>query len=424
VKETKKEKKAYVNKSKDTFLQKLSYLVFIPLRVVIFFVLFQLIFRVLFRFFHRVRFDKNGCKLPKKPFIVLCNHTNNWDGLYLVTYLKRFIYFIVHDEFYKNRLRKTIAYNLLGQIGRGKIKNDIFPIRKFLDLKQKKQCVGVFPEGDISYTGRSLPVGKSIAKLVKLLDIPVVAVRIDGGSFHEPRHSYGARRVKISMKITDVIAREDVNALSRDELYDRIYNAIRYDDGKYQAEHRNVIRGKNMAEKLENVLFMCPDCGKTNTLRSSGDKLFCGGCGYTVRQNEYNRFELVKGKRLFQNIGEWDDYQRENIRAVIRERAADGGCLIRQSDYNYYKVPDGNFFSRPLCRGEVWLTAEALRFESGGVSLSIPVLEIERLYIQYRGSVEFTYGDSRYRFDSAVKEHYGYRYQVMIETIQKMAKGE
>lgn len=131
-------------KNSDKLSDRILTLIFFPLRCFLYYFLFQFVFRILFKFGHKLTFNQNGKQLPKKPFLVMGNHVTDWDGLYLNTYLKRFIYFLVHDEVFKYKFSKIIAYNLLGQIQRGKLKNDIGPLRKMLEFKKLGQMLGYF----------------------------------------------------------------------------------------------------------------------------------------------------------------------------------------------------------------------------------------------------------------------------------------
>lgn len=406
-------------KNSDKFGDRLLTFIFYPLRFFLYFFLFQFVFRILFKFNHKLKFNKNGKKLPPVPFLVLGNHVTDWDGLYLNTYLKKFIYFLVHDEVFKYKYRKIIAYNILGQIKRGKTKNDIGPLRKMIELKQAGKCLGIFPEGDISYSGRSLEIRKSISKLCKILDMPIVLSRIDGATYQRPRWSYEIRKTPVTLTITDVISVEDVRNLSEEDFYDRIVKGISYNDNEYQKINLNRMKAKNPAERLEYVLFLCPDCNKTGSLKTKGKHIFCENCGYKAEYNLYNQFELISGKRHLLNIGEWDDYQKSRLEGIIAENKKTGGEILSYGNFSYNRVLRGDFFYRPQSRGTLSLNHERIKFVSDDNSIieEYNIKDIKDLYIQFKGAVEFSSGKYRYRFKSRNKQHYGYWYECFINRI-------
>jgi len=417
----KRTKKRYCNES---FLDRFLTLLFYPLRVFIYYFLFQFVFRILFKFRHRVTFDKNGKKLPRGNFIVLGNHVSNWDGLYLNTYLCRFIYFLVHDEAFKYKIASGILTKVLGQIKRGNKKSDIGPLRKLIDIRNSGKNIGIFPEGDISHVGKSLHIRESIAKLCKILDLPVVTVRIDGAFHARPRWGYEVRKTKVRITITDVISREEVEGFSQRELYERIVEGIRYNDNEYQKTHMIKAKAKRPAERLENVLFLCPDCGRINCMKSSVDRLFCSRCGYEVRFNEYNQFELICGSNHFLNIEEWDEYQKAKLAEIVEWSRESGQEILSFDGFTYDKVFDGQYFYRPKSRGTLSINHERLKFvsEDGCIVEEYPVKEIRDLYIQFKGTVEFTFGKHRYRFMPDKLKQYGYWYECFINAILKGQK--
>jgi 1-acyl-sn-glycerol-3-phosphate acyltransferase len=344
---------------------------------------------------------------------------SNWDGLYLNTYINRFVYFLVHDEVFKYRFRQIIAADLLGQIRRGKTKNDIGPLKKLIDLGNSGKCLGIFPEGDISYTGKSLEINKSISKLSKILNMPIVLVRIDGATYARPRWTYETRKYPVKITLTDVISAEDVKNLSVDTLLKRIESGIYYNDNEYQKLHRIEMKAKKPAEKLEYVLFLCPDCGKINCMVSQGEYFYCRCCGYKVKYNKYNQFELICGKNHLLNIEQWDEYQKGRLKDVIN------GCreneeILSFDGFSYYKAQMGDFFYKSLCVGTLSLNSNRLKFVSsdGNFTEEYPVGQIEDLYIQFKGAVEFSNGNYRYRFISTKGQHYGYWFECFINTIK------
>lgn len=415
-----------IRKNSDKLGDKILTFIFYPLRCFLYYFLFQFVFRILFKFDHKLTFNKNGKKLPKKPFLVLGNHVTDWDGLYLNTYLKHFIYFLVHDEVFKYKISKIIAYNILGQIKRGKNKNDIGPLRKMLELKNAGKCLGIFPEGDISYTGKSLKIRKSIAKLCKILDMPIVLTRIDGATYQRPRWSYEVRRYPVTLTVTDVIEVEEVRRLSEDEFYRRIVKGISYNDNEYQKKARKPMKARKPAERLEYTLFLCPDCGRVGTLSTKGSCITCSACGYKAIYNLYNQFELVNGSRHFLNIEEWDAYQKTGLDDVINACKAEGREILSYDNFSYNRVLNGEYFYGYKTTGNLSLNHERLKFTShdGSVTEEYDLKEVKDLYIQFKGAVEFTCGKYRYRFVSKTRRHYGYWYECFINRIKGADGGD
>lgn len=417
---SKKKRFALYNKS-DKAVDKILTTLLFPLRLVLYYIGIQVVFRLFFKVFHRIKFSKNGFKLPLGPFLVLGNHVSNCDGIYHNIFLKRFIYFIVHDELFKYKFSKCICYNLLGQVKRGENAGDITFMRKLTELRDAGKCIGIFPEGDISYVDKNLDINISISKLAKLLGMPIVLVRIDGGRFRVPRWAKKNRYTKVNITIADIIQAEDLKGLSVKTLHDRILSGISYDDQIYQRQQKNIIRSSQRAENLQNILFFCPDCNSLGTLNSKQHKVFCENCGYTVTYNKYGAFEAVKAKNVFLDIREWDNWQQGLILNEVLKTIENKNEIIKLHNVKYFKVNNGEYFYRSLCIGTLYLNYQRLQFVSDDKTIieEYPLKEIKDLYIQFKGAPEFVYNQNKYRFISADGKHYGYWFECFILEILK-----
>lgn len=78
--------------------------------------------------------------------------------------------------------------------------------------------------------------------------------------------------------------------------------------------------GKRLAERLERVLFLCPNCGGIGRLSSKDDTLTCQDCGETVRYNQYGYFEKENGEPRFKSVLEWNQWQLKELENMVRER--------------------------------------------------------------------------------------------------------
>jgi uncharacterized Zn finger protein (UPF0148 family) len=71
-----------------------------------------------------------------------------------------------------------------------------------------------------------------------------------------------------------------------------------------------------LAEKLEKLLFICPECGKVDTLYSSDGKIICHECGLTFSYAQYGMLRHAP----FETVREFAQWQREVVKDAVRER--------------------------------------------------------------------------------------------------------
>ncbi len=89
--------------------------------------------------------------------------------------------------------------------------------------------------------------------------------------------------------------------------------------------------GKDGAENLETLLYICPECGQVGKLRSADVWIRCDGCGFKRRYTETGSFDP---ETPFANPGEWDRWQRERAKTLRPDENgllfSDGGMRLRE----------------------------------------------------------------------------------------------
>ena len=89
-----------------------------------------------------------------------------------------------------------------------------------------------------------------------------------------------------------------------------------YEDAyKRQLENPVPYKGKNLAENMENLLFICPKCGGYDTFSSKGDTVSCKACDLKFRYTEYGMLEGAPFKTVYE-LAKW---QTEEARKAISE---------------------------------------------------------------------------------------------------------
>ena len=96
-------------------------------------------------------------------------------------------------------------------------------------------------------------------------------------------------------------------------------------------------KGKKLAYGMESTLYMCPECGQINTLKSDDTTIKCK-CGLQYTYNEYGYLIDKNGNQ--KTITEWDFWQRKELTKLIN--SSDSGSklfsdeiIIRSIDKNH-----------------------------------------------------------------------------------------
>ena len=306
-----------------------------------------------FRWILGLRVERSDIKGIKPPFIVLAGHTSYLDffTVTIALYPRRMNYLAAYN-FFRDPVLKFLL-GLMGAIPKNQFTRDNQAILKTKYVISCGGIIAIFPHGCLSNEGR--PGGfasPSIAKLIKNLKIPVVAVHTNGGYLTRPRWTKRIRRGRMDTTVTRVFTSEELSTLSVDNIYRRLISAIDFDDYRWQRKHKVTFKGRHLAEGVELVLYKCPKCNAEFTLHSKGNKLFCLCCDNEAIVNSKLFFEPGNEDSIvYDGIDNWYDFQRENLLTEIH----DPDFKITTSTSLLWNEP-GKYGYQDMGRGNLSLT--------------------------------------------------------------------
>ncbi|MFP4373989.1 MAG: lysophospholipid acyltransferase family protein [Spirochaetaceae bacterium] len=375
----------------------------------------------------RFRTVPENDELVKKlepPYIIMGNHGCVWDPFLLNAYVPAPIHYVVSDSNFRSRL-VSFGLSLVGSIPKTKALSDFETVKNIVKIKHRKGIIGIFPEGQSSWDGHSLPIYFSTAKLVKSLKVPVVVVELKGGFLSRPRWARTIRRGRVHIEYKLGFRPEDLTGLSVPEIYERLVNMLSHDDFAYQRRAMIRFGGTHRAEYLEAVLFTCPRCETRHSLRSSRNLLRCTNCAYTVRYNAFGFFEPWAGTLRFDNVRSWNVWQIERFTGYLDAGISDGAPpapLMHEADIRLFR----GFKSTPLQlidRGSLELHPGEVRFTGRrrGTSLTFLIHLIEGANIQNGEPLEFYYQGDMYRVTIPSPRGNTYKWLLAIDHLQGKA---
>jgi 1-acyl-sn-glycerol-3-phosphate acyltransferase len=338
---------------------------------------------------------------------------------------------VAADQNFRTRLLRFIMW-AVGAIPKTKGVSDAELIRTILRLRDRREIICLFPEGQRTWDGAGLPVLYSTAKLVKLLKVPVIVPVFKGGYLSHPRWAFKPRRGRLIIEFRFGFEAKELRDLSVDEVYERLSALIYHDEYEWQAEHMVRFRGPRPAEDLEHVLFRCPSCGGLGSMRSRGRRIACEACGHGMTYTDYGY--LIPDK---------DRSQRLTVRDLDREQLAAFRASLDAAapDTPIFSEPDTllhvGYRTNPVRRvGTGILTLFADRIEwhpaAGGVAggRAVPgppargtapkprvirLSGVEGLNVQLIRKLELYFEDRLYTFDPIDRTCSMYKWQIAVE---------
>ena len=353
------------------------------------------------------------------PYVILPNHSNNWDPFLVHRFVSDPIYYVASDNVFRKPLLRFVL-GLVGAISKSKAISDYEAIKNIMHIKNNRGIIGIFPEGQATWDGRSLPMLPATAKLLKVLKVPVVVPILHGAFLARPRWKKYNRRGRVTVSFTLAIDAEEIKKLSVDEIEKRLADHLRYDESEHQRNVRTRFKGRDRAEYLESILFTCPQCGSLCTTRSKGNNLSCTACGFTVYYNEYGLLEERSHPLRFDNLPDWNEWQVGNLKKLLTDNAA---AFLNAPVFTDTGVTISTGYRRRRIRkhavGVMSLYSDRISFSAGmrEGSIDFPLGGVEGVNIQTGERLEFYHKGILYRIEFAGKRISAFKWLAAVKLL-------
>ncbi len=271
--------------------------------------------------FLRLKFNYRAEKIEPehKPYIVLSNHTTNYDPVLLGLSFPELLYYVASEHIFRLGFISKLLIWLVDPIPLLKSSTDFQTVIKVLKKLRNGYSICLFAEGNRTFSGESSGIPASTGKLVSMSGASLITYRIDGGYFTNPRWGKKYRKNHMSGRKVSEYSPERLKSMTVDELNEIIKRDLYVNAYDEQQLNMAPYCGTNIAENLEVALYICPLCGGIGTLQSRHDQ-FCCSCGLRLRYTPFGLFEsLGSSPPPFQTVLDWFRWQSIRICEMSRE---------------------------------------------------------------------------------------------------------
>lgn len=334
--------------------------------------------------FCRIKFGYTYEKAKNLPenYIVLSNHLTDYDMLFVGASFSRQMYFVASEHIARWKFLHAIIEYAFAPIWRYKGSVASSTVLEILRKVKKGKNVCIFAEGVRSWDGRTCPILPSTGKLIKKSGCALVTYRLIGGYFASPMWSTSnTRRGYVHGAPVRIYTAEELKTMSVDEINEIIRRDLSEDAYARQLQDPKPYRGKRLAERMENLLFLCPECGKIETIHSHNDTVTCEACGWSFRMDTYG----MLSDEHFPTVQALSDWQKTQV-----EAHAEQGCIYTSPRADLITVE--NHIETPVASGCVYMDGNILR--CGDAEFSTDT--ISELAMHGRNAVVFTSGTTYY----------------------------
>ncbi len=334
--------------------------------------------------FFKFKYRKEMATDLPENYIVVANHLTNWDSLFVATAFRKQMYFVASEHIARKSWYPIIR-SLLQPIIRRKGTKAVSTVKEVLQITRKGGNVAIFPEGDRAWDGLTCPIMPATGKMVKSAKCGLVTYKIEGGYFLNPRWSMTMRKGFVTGKFVRAYTKEEIAKLSPDEINDLIARDLYEDAYETQEKAPTPYKGPKMAEGMENLLFICPECGGRDTFNSHEDTVTCQECGHSFKYTEYG---MLEGTR-FDTIRDFSLWQKEK---VLEDAAGSAVYTAKAGEL----VQIENHVETSVTEGQISLSKEKLTCGAAEFMMD----DIEALAIHSRSCIVFTANKKYYELRS------------------------
>ena len=317
-------------------------------------------------------------------------------------------------------LRDRIVGSLFKGLGAMPIKNglrDSVIIREMVKVIKSNGSLALYPEGTRTWNGVTHTMDPSIAKLVKLLGVPVITARMKGAYLMDPRWCVPLRRAAMEIDFEKIITKEEIKKLSEAEIFSRIVAGLQHDDTAYQRKKKILIQSEKRAEQVEKIVFQCQECQEFTSFSSKGNGFTCESCRQDYELDPYG-FVISSSELKFDNLRDWVDWQNGNfVNYLINKynNNAQEPLFIGKNLSIERAVGDKSM--QKLGVGDVSFYRDRMDVMIGNDIITLQITDISSIGAQYMERVEFFYDDFAYRFVGRKHGESGLKWELATNVI-------
>ncbi len=301
--------------------------------------------------------------LPRPPVIIIANHVAFWDPFFLGSVIDYPVAWVAARGVFENPYLSPLV-RATGAIPKRKARPDAETIKNIFGVLREGGAVGLFPEGNITWTGKFGYVFPGTDKLLDKVDVPVVGARIEGAWLSKPRWADKARGGPIHLQME---AFKDSQALE----------FIDHNEWDWQAEKQIPYSGNNRARGITRILWICTQCKEFGAFEVSGNEARCKKCGRKLVVDEYGYINGQDGIQFYREqrelLGEYlknfESIKIPGVAAVLRDikkqkkkEKVSGDLLLNKDSL---KVGD-RVFELGKITGETTFLKKILEFSCAG----------------------------------------------------------
>lgn len=353
---------------------------------------------VLAKLVFKRKYIRNELKNADGPLVVIANHEAALDFVNIIGATNRPMSFVISNSFY-NSLPVNGILNKLAVIPKQQFQTSVHDMKKIKSVIDNGEILVIYPAGLMCEDGISTPIPRATYKFLKWLGADVYVARTDGTYFVMPKWTKGLRAGETYMDIYKLFSKEQLKKLKIPEIKEKVEEALLFD--AYDEQERLLVKYKDNdnVEGLENVLYMCPECGGEFSMQvKDKSSLYCTECGFRETSDEFAFLHNTgyTGREI-RHVSEWSRLIYSRLKEKIEadhSYSITAETKIHMIDFKKHKFAEVGFGKISLSKHSFDLSGIINGEE---VSLSVNPAGIPTLPFSPGRHLEIQHGEDIYR---------------------------
>ncbi len=299
---------------------------------------------------HYKLIGREKLKELKENFIVISNHAGYYDFYRAYKIVDTNLSNIANRQLMSGKHLTKIS-TTAGFIPKKLFDPDLETIMKSKRMLKMGYSLFMCPEGRLSIDGTNYPLDDALAKFLKTMKTDVIFINIRGAYLAECKWRKKRYRTPIEVEIKNVLTKDYLDSASISDIMNIAEESLKTNDFEYSKD-LSIYKMKNKALGLENLLYMCPKCGKLYKMKSTNNSLYCDECGFKLNILDNYHFDNSE----YENIHEYYEWMKNvekkdlfNVDLMVKVKA---------------KIFNEDFKSFDIDYGVCHLTKEGISYSS------------------------------------------------------------
>ena len=246
-----------------------------------------------------------------QSYLILFNHQTAFDQFFVGFAFKGPVYYVASEDIFSMGFVSKLLRYAVAPIPIKKQTTDVHAVMTCRKVAKEGGTIAIAPEGNRTYSGKTEHINPAIVGLIKLLKLPLLLYRLEGGYGVHPRWSDDVRKGKMRGYVSRIVEPEEYATMSDDEILALVQEGLYVNEGVADASFRH----KRLAEGLERAMYVCPKCGIT-TFHTKKDVITCTHCGLQARYLPTKELVGVDEEFPFRFTTEWYEHQCKVMREL------------------------------------------------------------------------------------------------------------